>query len=450
MLRNAPDSMVPLCVKPVLTDAENKHLAMRETGTLGRVTDRYVPRIVDGLLDELLTAFPAVSLVGPRAAGKTTTALRRGGTVLRLDQPEIRQSVAASPDAMLAGLRPPVVIDEWQEVPDVLGAVKRSVDEDPAPGRFILTGSVRAELENRVWPGTGRILQVPMYGMSVREWLGGAAAEPFIDRVIAGGTEAVTAPDEPLSVREYLDLMLTGSFPEPALRMPSAARRRWFAGYVEQMITRDVPAIAPRRDPELLRRYLSVLAVNTAGIVADSTLWTAAGVNAKTAQAYQALFQRMFVLDLVPAWFSNRVKRLVKSPKRYLVDPALVAAVLGLGREAILYGPDMLGRLLDTFVAAQLRAELAASSADPRMYHLREEQGRREVDLLIETAGGQLIGIEIKAAAIATASDARHLAWLRDKTGDAFAAGIVLHTGPHVFPLTDRIIAAPVSSLWVP
>ena len=168
----------------------------------------------------------------------------------------------------------------------------------------------------------------------------------------------------------------------------------------------------------------------------------------KTARAYQALFQRMFVLDLVPAWFSSRIKRLVKAPRRYLVDPALVTAVLGLGRDAILYGPDMLGRLLDTFVAAQLRAELAASSNHPRLYHLREEQGRREVDLLIETASGQLIGIEVKAAATVTASDARHLAWLRDQTGDAFAAGIVLHTGPYAFPVSDRIVAAPVSTLW--
>ncbi len=139
----------------------------------------------------------------------------------------------------------------------------------------------------------------------------------------------------------------------------------------------------------------------------------------------------MFVLDLVPAWFSNRIKRLVKAPKRYLVDPALVMAVLGLGRDAILYGPEMLGRLLDTFVAAQLRAELAASSNDPRLYHLREEQVRREVDLLIETASEQLIGIEVRAAATVTASDARHLAWLRDQTGDAFAAGIVPRTSPN-------------------
>jgi uncharacterized protein len=421
---------------------------MRKTGTVSSVIDLYVPRIVDGSLDELLTYFPAISLVGPRAAGKTTTAVRRGGTVLRLDRSDVRRAVAASPDTMLAGLQSPVILDEWQEVPDVLGAVKRSVDEDPAPGRFILTGSVRAELENQVWPGTGRLLQVPMYGMSVREVMGRASVAPFIDRVLADGPGAITAPDDALNIRDYLDLILAGSFPEPSLRIPAGARRRWFAGYVEQMITRDVPAVAPRRDPELLRRYLSVLAVNTAGTASESTLWSAAGVNVKTAQGYQALFQRMFVLDLVPAWFSNRIKRLIKAPKRYLVDPALVAAVLGLGRDAILYGPDMLGRLLDTFIAAQLRAELAASRHDPRLYHLREEQGRREVDLLIETASGQLIGIEIKAAATVTAADARHLAWLRDETEDAFAAGLVLHTGPHVFPVGDRIVAAPVSALW--
>ena len=412
------------------------------------MADQYLTRIVDGSLDELLASFPAISLVGPRAAGKTTTAVRRAGTVLRLDRPDVRSSVSVDPDAMLQGLAEPVVLDEWQEAPDVLGAVKRSVDGNPAPGRYIMTGSVRAELDNRVWPGTGRILQVPMYGMSVRERLGDAGAPPFIDRVAADGVAAVTAPAKALNVGDYLDLLLTGSFPEPALRMPEPSRRRWFAGYVEQMITRDVPAVAPRRDPELLRRYLSALAVNSAGIVAEESLREAAGINARTAREYQALFQRMFVLDLVPAWFSNRVKRLVKAPKRYLIDPALVAAVLGLGRDAILYGPDMLGRLMDTFVAAQIRSELAASELDPRMYHLREEHGRREVDILIETAAGTLIGIEVKASATVTAPDARHLAWLRDETGDAFLAGIVVHTGPYAFPLGDRLIAAPVSALW--
>lgn len=412
------------------------------------MADPYVTRLVDGLLDQLLGSFSAISLVGPRAAGKTTTAVRRAGTVLRLDRPNVRSAVAADPDAILQGLPEPVVIDEWQEVPDVLGAVKRSVDDDPRPGRYLLTGSVRADLENQVWPGTGRLLQVPMYGMSVRERLGRAAGVPFIDRVALQGASAVKSLDREVNVRGYLDLMLEGSFPEAALRVPPMARTRWFDGYVEQMITRDVPAIAPRRNPDLLRRYLSALAINSAGLVAEESLREMAGIDTKTARAYQALFQRMFVLDPVPAWFSNRVKRLVKTPKRYLVDPALVAAILGLGREAILFGPDMLGRLMDTFVTAQLRAELAVSDLRPRLYHLREEHGRREIDLVIETASGTLIGIEIKASATVTAHDARHLAWLRDEVGDAFAAGLVLHTGPHVFPLGDRLVAAPVSALW--
>lgn len=334
-----------------------------------------------------------------------------------------------------------------KEAPDVLGAVKRAVDDDPRPGRFILTGSVRAELENRVWPGTGRILQVPMYGLSVRERRG-LPGVTFLDRIVAEGVSAVRSSGQDVNIRGYLDLMLEGSFPEPALRTPPAARGRWLDAYIEQMITRDVPAIAPRRDPELLRRYLSALAVNSAGLVTEESLRAAAGINAGTAREYQALFQRMFVLDIVPAWFSNRVKRLVKTPKRYLVDPALVAAVLGLGREAILYGPDMLGRLMDTFVAAQLRSELTVSRLGPRLYHLRDEHGRREVDLVIETASGKLIGVEVKASATVTTSDARHLAWLRDETGEAFVGGIVLHTGPHMFPLGDRLVAAPVSALW--
>jgi len=231
-----------------------------------------------------------------------------------------------------------------------------------------------------------------MYGMSVREVLGRADMVPFID----GGLDGVTAPDDPLTVRDCLDLMLAGSFPEPTLSCCAGTCRCW----------RSTPLASPPSP--------------RCGPPPGST----PRPRRPTSRCSSGC--------------SSSIKRLVKSPKRYLVDPALVAAALGLGRAAILYGPDMLGRLLDTFVAAQLRAELAASSNGPRLYHLRAEQGRREVDLLIETAGGQPIGIEVKAAVTVSASDARHLARLRDQTGDAFTAGIILHTGPHVFPVSDR------------
>jgi len=148
------------------------------------------------------------------------------------------------------------------------------------------------------------------------------------------------------------------------------------------------------------------------------------------------------------AWTSNRLKRLVLSPKRYVVDPGLAGAVLGLDVDLVLRNGDLLGRLLDTFVASQLRAELASAASHPRLYHVRQQQGRFEVDLLAELGGGRLVGIEIKADAAPTGDSARRLAALRDRYPDAFVAGIVLHTGPRAYRLGDRLLAAPISTLW--
>jgi len=150
----------------------------------------------------------------------------------------------------------------------------------------------------------------------------------------------------------------------------------------------------------------------------------------------------------VPGWTVNRLKRLVRQPKRYLIDPALAGAALKLDASGVLRDGDLLGRLLDTFVAAQLRPELAVSASRPRLYHLRTREGRQEVDLLVELAGQRVVGIEIKATAAPSRADARHLAWLRDELGDRFAAGVVLHTGPRTFVLDQGIVAAPIAALW--
>ena len=108
----------------------------------------------------------------------------------------------------------------------------------------------------------------------------------------------------------------------------------------------------------------------------------------------------------------------------------------------------MLGRLLETFVVAQLQAEAPVAVSQPRLHHLRQEQGRREVDVVVELGGGRVVGLEVKATASPTAADARHLAWLRDELGDRFVMGAVLHTGPRTFELGDRLVALPVAALW--
>jgi len=406
----------------------------------------YRPRLVDGLLEELLDELPAVMLTGPRATGKTTTAERHATSAVHLDRPAEAAVFRADPDVALRQHDEPVLLDEWQEVPTVLGAVKRAVDHDPRPGRFLLTGSVRADLDAATWPGTGRVVRVPMYGMTVREQLGRAKGIPLLDRLAVGEHPAL--PSDLPDLQGYAELALTSGFPDPALRMGRRARVRWLDGYVEQLLTRDAIGIDPGRDPARLRRYFEAYALNTAGILSDATLIEAAGINRKTAVAYEQLLTNLFVAEALPAWTSNRLKRLSLRTKRYLIDPALAAALLRLDVGAVLRDGDVLGRLLDTFVVAQLRSELAICQTRPRLYHLREEHGRYEVDVLAELGGGNLLALEVKADAAPDRDAARHLAWLRDRLGERFAQGVVFHTGPAAYQLSERIIALPICALW--
>jgi predicted AAA+ superfamily ATPase len=406
----------------------------------------YRRRLIDDLIERLLPELPALFIVGPRATGKTTTAARYAKTVVRLDREAEAVAFRADPDSALRGLPEPVLFDEWQLVPGVLGAIKRAVDARPTPGRFLVTGSVRGDLEGELWPGTGRLTRVPLFGMSIREQLGNVGASPFLDRV-AGGEELLPAAETP-DLRGYVDLLLRGGFPEPALTLTAGARERWLESYVEHLITRDAEQVDGGRDPARLRRFFEVLALNTAGIVEDRTIYEAAGINRKTALAYERLLINLLVVESTPAWTTNRLKRLMLSPKRYLIDPALAVAVLRLDANAVLRNGDLLGRLLDTFVASQIRSELAVTAARPRIYHVRQQQGRLEIDLLAELGGGGIVAVEVKASSAPTPDDARHLATMRDRMGAEFVAGVVFHTGPRAYRLGEGIVAAPISALW--
>jgi len=406
----------------------------------------YFPRASDGLLEQMVAEHAAVLLVGPRACGKTTSAARIARTVIRLDRPRDAAAFSADPDAALVGLAEPVLLDEWQAAPGILGAVKRAVDDDPRPGRFLITGSVRGDLDGETWPGTGRLVRLSLHPMTVAERQRRPPPPPLLDRLAETGS--VDTPRDTPDLRGYVELALAGGFPEAVLAPSDGARLRWIESYVDQLLTRDVAQVDDARDPERLRRYFEALALNSAGVVSDKTLCDTAGVSHKTAVAYERLLTNLLVLDLLPAWSSNRLKRLVRAPKRHLADAALMGGALRVDTAGVLRDGDLLGRVLDTFVASQLRAELDRARSRPRLFHLREEQGRHEVDLLAELGGGHVIGIEVKASGAPQRDDAKHLLWLRDQLGAKFAAGVVLHTGPRTINLDDRITAAPISVLW--
>lgn len=399
------------------------------------------------MIDELMGDFPAVLVVGPRACGKTTTARRHARTVIQLDRESEAAVVRADPDGALE-VDPPVLLDEWQVAPEVLGAVKRSVDARPGPGAYLITGSVRSDLEADGWPLTGRAIRVEMYGLVQREIEGAVDLTPLFDRLRTDPLGALSGTKTDLALNDYLDMAIRGGYPDAVLAPSASARTRWLRAYVDHVVSRDAELIDVGRDPIKLRRYLHALCLNTAGVTSSKTIYESAGINGKTAQAYDRLLGNLLLAEEVPAWWSNRLKRLAKTPKRYVVDPAVATAVLQVDRQGLRRDADLLGRVLDTFVASQLRVEARLGESDPTLYHVRTGDQLHEIDLLAEYPDGSVFGFEFKSAAAVTAKDARHLAWLHDELGDRFLGGAVLHTGPRSFTLGDRLLAAPIAALW--
>jgi uncharacterized protein len=388
-------------------------------------------------------------LTGPRACGKTTTAVRHARTVLRLDRPNEAAPVADDPDGALVAHLRPVLIDEWQQVPSVLGAVKRAVDAGASSGSFLVTGSARAELLAASWPATGRVIRVPQWGLCERELAGRVSGRPFFDVLFEGGVTTLRPPANPPALRDYVALALRGGFPDVIDRTP-ASRARWLGSYVDQIVMRDIPDAVGDRDARKLRRYLRAIAVNTAGVVEHKTLYDAAQTTRPTATAYDDALELLFVTEQVPPWHANRLNRLTRAPKRYLVESALLGPLANLDERSALRDGDMLGRLMDTFVLGQLRPELGVGTLTVELFHLRQEGAKREVDLIAESNDGRIVGIEVKSTSAPTRDDARHLIWLRERMGDDMVCGVLFHTGPRSFVLAEGIHALPIATIWGP
>ena len=255
--------------------------------TVSAEVDAYRPRLVDPLLHDAMSAFAAVMVVGPRATGKTTSAARLAAQVDRLDVPDVAATYRADPDAALRRAGRPLLLDEWQEVPEVLAAVKRAVDRDRTPGQFLLTGSIRATTELSTWAGTGRVVRLAMHPLTEREIVGNVTGDDLITRLAEGWLDAVPSRPPTLDIDGYLRLATRGSFPELAFTERTARQRRlWFDSYLDDLVTRDVESIGAPRDPVRLRRYLTTLALNLAGQPSEASLIRDADINAKTGVAY--------------------------------------------------------------------------------------------------------------------------------------------------------------------
>lgn len=405
-------------------------------------------RIVEQLLrDELLPVFPAVHLVGPRGCGKTTSAVELADTLLDLSEPGTLRAARESPDELLAASTGTVLIDEWQEAPDILGAVKRAVDRDMAgtPGRFIVAGSVRAASTASTWPGTGRLIRVRMYGLTQAELDGRSDHNPvdafFSERDCDYRRSEWDRP-------RYCEAIMRGRLPE-AVRFEGMARARWYDSYVAQLAERDVAQLTERA-PMVgkLRAVLASCAARTGQVLNKQAGARDAAVDVRTLDAHLSLLEDLSVVMRVPAWHTHAVKRLARAPKIHFIDPAMAACLSNFDARSLALSDRAIGQYFETFVVTELLPHLEAASAPTGLFHARSNDGQ-EVDVVLER-GGMVVGIEVKSSQAVSRSDARGLRWLAQSLGDAFKLGAVLYAGAWPYKLDDKIWALPISTLWNP
>jgi len=276
---------------------------------------------------------------------------------------------------------------------------------------------------------------------------------PLMDRIAAGALQTLkpTVLAEPdLNVRSYVDLAMRSGFPHAALHLSLQSRRRWLNSYVHKIVTRNDGLTDDRYDTQKLTRFFKAYALGSATTMSDTTLYESAAIDRQTAERYLALLSRIYVVDEIPAWSSNRLKRLTLAPKRLLVDAALIAATSGLTADSVIRDSQFLGRMIETLVLTQLRAQAEAAEHNASLHHLRTKGGRQEIDAVVEVDGASIVALEVKSTGSPRSDDTKHLAWLRDQENDRFLAGVLLHTGPSAFRVGDRIWALPISCLWKP
>ena len=419
----------------------------------------YVRRVVDDELDELLPALPAVALEGAKGVGKTQTALRRAATVHQLDDPAARQIAQADPSRMVAG-EPPVLIDEWQRVPETWDLVRRAVDADPSGGRFLLTGSA-APRDLPTHSGAGRIVGTHMRPMSLAE-RGVETPTVSLQDLLSGDRGPVEGTTN-VALTTYAEQIVASGF--PGMRhLGGRPLRAQLDGYIRRIVERDVgeSGLLVRR-PDTLLRWLTAYAAATATTASYDAIRDAAtsGVGDKpaktTAGPYVEVLERLWILDRVDAWLPtrNRLSRLSAPPKHHLVDPALAARLLGVGVDALLDGRDagppvprdgtLLGALFESLVTQSVRVYAQAAEADVK--HMRTYGGQREVDLIVERHDGRIVALEVKFARTVRDDDTRHLTWLREQLVDDLLDAAIITTGPDAYRRTDGIAVVPAALL---
>jgi uncharacterized protein len=405
------------------------------------------PRYAEAPLTEALTDSPVVLIHGPRQCGKTTLARvvgdRMGYAYINFDDDVARGAAEADPAGFVAGLPDRAILDEVQRVPTLFAALKTSVDRRRVAGRFIMTGSANVLLVPKLADSLAGRMQIQrLYPLAQCELA--RRAPGFLDALFEGGFK--TRHTERLGVH-LAERIVAGGYPAALTRQAGRRRAAWYRDYLDALVQRDVRDLARISSLDALPRLLTLAAAQTARLLNVADLSAPFQLSRPTIRDYVTLLERVFLLETLPPWHSNRVSRLVKTPKLHIGDTGLACALVGVDPAALAADRPLLGQLLETFVFQELRRQASWYGDPVAFFHYRDKDGT-EVDIVMERGARVLAGVEVKASATVTAADFRGLRKLREAAGKRFVGGVVVYDGETSASFGDGLHAVPLRALW--
>lgn len=405
------------------------------------------PRFARSRLEEALSDTPVVLVHGPRQCGKTTLARMVGDAAgysyITFDDDVQLAAAQTDPVGFVADLPEKTVLDEVQRVPGLFLALKSAVDQDRRPGRFIMTGSANVLLVPKLADSlAGRMEILRLHPLAQDELA--RRESRFLDALFAAQFQ--NRRSERLGP-ELAEKIVAGGYPAALARSTPRRRSAWYRHYIETLVQRDVRDLARISSLGSLPRLLQLAAGQTAQLVNVAEVASGFQLSRPTIRDYVALLERIFLLEHLAPWHSNRLSRLIKTPKLHLTDTGLAAALLGVNAASLARDRILLGQFLETFVYQELRRQASWCEETITFYHFRHKDGA-EVDIVLDRGAGEVAGIEVKAAATVTATDFRGLKKLREAAGDRFLTGVVLYDGESVAGFGDKLYAVPIHALW--
>jgi len=408
------------------------------------------PRFLMPRLEEALADTPVLLIHGPRQSGKSTLARqaaeKHGHQYLTFDDDNVLQAAREDPVGFCAQLPGKVVLDEVQRIPELFTSIKANIDADRQPGRFILTGSANVMLLPALADSlAGRIEVLRLAPLAQVEIENKAVGTVFLDQLFCAdftpGRSSTRLGDA------LIERVLKGGFPSALTRTTAKRRQRWLREYVDALVQRDLRELTGMQALDAVPKLLEVVAGQTGRLFNASALASPFELSRPTIRDYLYHLERIFLIDTLQPWFSNRLSRLIKTPKVHLADTGLVGCLLGMDHVALKKDRAFYGQLLETFVYQEFRRQANWAEDQHRFYHYRDKD-QVEVDVVIERNGRTLCGIEVKAGSTIKANDFRGLKRLRNAAGARFQRGVVLYDGDKALPFGDNLFAVPMSALW--